>query len=543
MSQHLRFPAPFLAALLLLTAALPARADFLGKSAGDWLKELADKKPEVRRGAAFALGKCGLAGAVPKLVRALKDDDASVRDAAAYAIGEIAGRRQDGGGLWDEAGAPLRAMLKEEKDARARRSAACAIGRFGPAAAEARDELEQALGSPDAAVRQNAAWALGRLKDKAGTSGVDKLAQALRDDDASVRRDAAAALGEIGRPTAAGPAVRALVGCLVLEKAPEVRPVAVGSLVGLIGPDDKDVAGDLRGLLDDNDREVKRGTALALAKVGGAEAKPAVPILVELLGDDDATTRELAAAALGTAGEAAAEAVPALGKALSDRSPAVRRNAALALNHVGPEAGKVIRQLVRAMDKQEPKEVRQYAADALDKTDEAINDVVPELLAILKEDGDQLVRQRIVMALRHVRKFAGSDSARALEKVLDETGRNNRLVRYDAARVLAYVLRDEAPVKTVEILVEMLNTNGLLEYKGTDSTLSKGNESVRSGTGAKENLGGDGRFMAAQALGQIAATGKKKRPDALDALKAAAKSDDEVKKKVAADVLKEIGER
>lgn len=538
-----RVPAPLLAAVLLLGAVLPARAgtDFLGKSAARWEKELADPKPEVRRGAAFALGKCGAASAVPALVRALDDADAAVRDTAAYALGEIAAERKDRALLWRDAGGALRKVLAGDKDAKARRSAACAVGHFGPDAAEARAELEQALDDKEAPVRQNAAWALGRLKDKAGASGVDRLARALRDDDAVVRRDAAAALGEVGRPTAT-PALRALVECVGHEKEAGVRSVAVGSLVALVGPGDKQVAPELRELLKEEDREVRRGAAMALANVGGADAKAAVPVLLDALRDDDATARELAAAALGHAGEAAAEAVPALGKALSDRSPLVRRNAALALARVGLKAGEVVRALARALDAKEPPDVRLYAAEALGRVDNAVNEVVPELLAVLKDDRDPAVRQRVVMALAYVRPdFEKSGTAKQLEKVLDEAARDSLLVRYDAARVLGHVMQDKAPPKAVEVLVDMLNNPNLHEYKGTDPTLKKGDESVKGGTGVKENLGGDARHMAAKALAEIARAGKRK--DALDALKTAAESKDEVTKKVAADALKDIGRR
>ncbi len=534
---------PLLTATALLIAFRPAAgADFLGKPATAWLKELTDPNPpDVRRGAAFALGKCGSAAAVPELVRALREDsDAGVRDAAAFAIGELAAEHRDAA-LWRQAGGPLRKMLAEEKDARARRSAACAIGQFGPDAAEARDDLEKALGSPDAAVRQNAAWAIGRLKDKAGASGVARLARALQDEDPGVRRDAAAALGEVGRPTAT-PAVVPLVQCLTREKAAEVRPVLVGSLVALVGPQDKGVADDLRGLLKEEDREVRRGVALALAKVGGEPARAAVPVLVEALRDDDATARELAAAALANVGEAAGDAVPALGAALADRSPEVRRNAALALTHVGERAGEAIRPLVRALDRQEPLPVRRYAAEAISHAGEPVNTVLPQLLDVLGDEHEKpAVRQQLAMAMQHVKDLDKGDAARVMEKVLAETSRDARLVRYDGARVLAHVLEDAAPPKTVDVLAEMLDDSRILEYKGTDSTLNKGNESVKGGTGAEEKLGADARYMAAQGLADIARSGKRK--DALDALRRAADSADPVKKRVAAEALKSIGQR
>src|SRR5262249_19615942 len=55
------------------------------------LADLADKDPKVRRGAAEGLGKLGAAAreAVPALVKALKDPDEPVRDAAAAALQAI----------------------------------------------------------------------------------------------------------------------------------------------------------------------------------------------------------------------------------------------------------------------------------------------------------------------------------------------------------------------------------------------------------------------------------------------------------------------
>jgi HEAT repeat protein len=531
-----------LAAAVLLAAGTFVRADnaFLGKTSAAWQRQLSDARPEVRRGAAFALGKCGSTSALPALVRALGDADATVREAAAYAVGEVAAQSKDPG-LWREASGALRKMLAEEPDGRARRSVAYAVGNFGPEAAEARPDLERALDHKDPLVRQNAAWALGRLKEAAARSGVERLAQALRDEDALVRRDAAAALGDIGRPTAT-PALRALIGCVGQEKEAAVRSVAIGSLVGLVGPGDAKVAPELRELLRGEDRDVRRGAALALANVGGAEARAAVGVLVDALRDDDPTARELAAAALANVGEAAGEAVPALGKALSeDRSPVVRRNAALALARVGSEAGTVVQPLVRALDAKEPADVRMFAAEALAHVGRAVDAVVPQLLAVLRDDRDAPVRQRVVMALAYVSDLRKSGVAKQLEQVLDEPNRGGPLVRYDAARVLGHRLFDEAPPKAVEVLAEMLNNTLLREYKGTDPTLRKGDESVKSGSGVKENLGGDARYMAAKALAEIARSGK--RSDALDVLRKAAQSKDEVTKKVAEDALKDIGKR
>jgi HEAT repeat protein len=92
--KRLRISFGLLAAGLAL-ACLPAEAraqEFLDKKMEDWAKDLGpDKSPLQRRSAAFALGKIGKAaeGTLGQLKDRLTDDVADVREAAAYAIGEI----------------------------------------------------------------------------------------------------------------------------------------------------------------------------------------------------------------------------------------------------------------------------------------------------------------------------------------------------------------------------------------------------------------------------------------------------------------------
>ena len=335
--------------------------------------------------------------------------------------------------------------------------------------------------------------------------------------------------------------MRPLVDCLGHEKTAGVRVVVVRSLEELVGPKDKEVAADLTRFLKGPDRELRRSAALVLSKIGSAEAKDAVAVLVEALDDNDADVREQAAIGLAYLGEAAGDAVTKLGQALSDRSPEVRRNAALALMHVGKRSGEVIRPLLRALDSQEPAEVRQYAAEAISNAGEPVNTVLADLLPLIKDDKNTLVRQQLVMALQHVRELDKGAVAEVMAKVLDETGDEGRTVRYDAARVLAFRLQDRALPKAVSVLEAMLNDPNLRENKGVDPTLKTGDESGKGSTGGRQNLGGDARFMAAKALAEIARNGK--RDDALKVLRAAAESNDEIKKKVGADALKEIGKR
>ena len=97
-----------LAVVSIAVPSLHAQDDhFLGRPAAAWRQELADAKPAVRRGAAFALGRLGgeALGTLPDLTLCLqKDADASVRDMAAAALGDIVRDVPGSRAFWDETG-------------------------------------------------------------------------------------------------------------------------------------------------------------------------------------------------------------------------------------------------------------------------------------------------------------------------------------------------------------------------------------------------------------------------------------------------------
>ncbi len=137
---------------------------FLNRPMADWLNDLNDPNVDVRRGAAFALGKIGAQGDAAKVVdaltRRLSDprEDAVVKDFAASGLGDVmTALGPQSVAYWANTGPALQQALKDKAPA-VRRSAACGLGAFGEAAAPARDDLIAALGDSAAIVRQNAAW-------------------------------------------------------------------------------------------------------------------------------------------------------------------------------------------------------------------------------------------------------------------------------------------------------------------------------------------------------------------------------------------------
>jgi HEAT repeat protein len=499
--------------VLLITAGAASQAaaqarPFLNKSLGQWTKELSHGTGPERRSAAFALGKLGAdaAAAVPRLVLALDDADPTVVDAAAFALGEIGPAARD-------AVPSLVTILADPKaDPRVRRSAAFAIGGVKADSSFAVEALVRALAAGDPGLRQNAAWALGRLSPPNPKPVVQALQDSAGDPDALVRRDVAAALGSIGKE--ARPALSALTARLPQESDPEVRKAILSTLVNLVGPDDGSAAPPLRTCLKDPDPETSRLAAFALGNLGGSQAVPALPILRSALADPVLGVRRQAAAALANIGPEAAPAVPELCSALADGDAQVQSRSAIALAAIGPPAKDAVPHVTRLLRSKTP-EVRQYATEALARIATELEPAIDDLKRLLTEDPEILVRQRAVWVLGRVPNLESSGAAAALESVLSDKDPETALVRYEAARYLAHGLRDRTPDKAIDILVVMLGDTSIKIYTRTDAKVQSGAESGGS-TSIAPKIGGDGRTLPAQALGLIGP--KANRPDVVRAL-------------------------
>ncbi len=444
-------------------------------------------------------------------------------------------------------GPTLAQQALKDKAPNVRRSAAFALGSFGAAAAPAHDDLLTALNDDKASVRQNAAWALGKLGKEAGQEGVAQVRGLLKDDDPQVRRDALHALGDIGNPTA-HPAVSAMMTAAGKERNAVVRKAAVEALSKLVGPDDRADSRSLYPLLSDKDPETRYNAAIVLGTIGGPEALEALPVLVQALGDEDPHFQELAAAALGGLGKDGGPAVDALGRALTEaKAPEVRINAAISLSHIGPPAAKALPQILQAMQYSDAaadakyNKVRLYAAEALVNIKmPGVEPAIPGVLKILHSDPEPLVRQRCVWALFDVEDLDRYKVTPVLTRVLDETeGGQARLVRYDAARLMAARLHDNTPPKAADVLLDMLGNRTLVQFNGTDAKSNGvGSEGAGGKTSVNVDQGGDARWMAAEALGRMGRAAK--RQDVLKALEEAAQDKDAHLRDVATMALRSI---
>jgi HEAT repeat protein len=535
-------------ALLVLCALADGAArgqSFLGKRLQEWMAGLDNSDAAVRRSAAFALGKMGADGylAVSRLARRLgSDKDAGVREAAAAALGDVAAALRGGGrGLWDDAGPALQKALNDD-DPRVRRSAAYALGCFGPSAGGASAALKKALKDASPSVRRNAAWALGRLGTAADADAVADLCDLLADPTAAVRRDAAGALGTLGkRAGLAG--VKPLLRLAKDEKETVVLKTALDALAKLAGPEHRDGVSALNPLLANEDPEVAQAAAFVMGNVGGEPAVAALPVLRQALRDDDPLIQGLAAAALAGIGPEAEPAVLDLAAAISEgRDPVVRRNAAIALGHLKEKAKPAIPAIVKALRPPAPTEVRQYAAEALAHMRYPANEeAIPAALEAIRKDSDPTVRQRCVWALFALRDLERFGADKVLAEVLETKDEQGVMVRYDSARCLAFAMGPRAPARTADVLLHMLRNRDLLVYNRTDAKVEgSGSEATHGQSGVAQDLGGDARFMAAEALGWLKDSAAK-RKDVIDALKEATKDKDEKLREKAKQALKDLG--
>jgi HEAT repeat protein len=127
-----------------------------------------DKKPFVRKAAAYALGKFGRAEGTAALIAALKDKDLEVRGAAAVALGEY----RDASAI-----APLSAALADKSEF-VRAQAARALGTNGRAAAQSVPLLINLLTSDkDQNVKRHAATALGQIGERAALPALERAAR------------------------------------------------------------------------------------------------------------------------------------------------------------------------------------------------------------------------------------------------------------------------------------------------------------------------------------------------------------------------------
>src|SRR2546423_3678715 len=158
---------------LALAVAPPVRAQGAdptldGKPASAWLKDLAGQDDDAHEKAATVLATAGKS-AVPALIKALQNGrNATLRERAAEVLGLIG---EDAGGAVPEL---IKALKDKTNEVRA--AAATALGGIGPGAKAAVPELIKMLKNADDAQREHAAAGLGGI----GPDAKDAVPELIR---------------------------------------------------------------------------------------------------------------------------------------------------------------------------------------------------------------------------------------------------------------------------------------------------------------------------------------------------------------------------
>ncbi len=291
--------------------------------------------------AALALGEIGpkAKAAVPALGKLLTHKDPEVRMQVLMTLGQIGPAAKPLTGEIIE-------ILDSDEEASVRYAAAYALGMIGDSA-EATPALAKVLDSKDPFLRVASAWALLRLTK--GRTPVLRRAirivlDGLQSDNADVRVAAARALADPDVPQdVMVPAFRAAMQGLRANHPEKIMPIV--DALGTLGK--KVVPACIRAL--EQKRPLRFYALQVLIRVG-PDAAESIPVLVDTLNDDDAAMRREALYALGAIGPDSAKVTEKIVACLSDSDAEVRYAACYALGKIGPGASAALPTLAKLRD-------------------------------------------------------------------------------------------------------------------------------------------------------------------------------------------------
>ncbi len=340
----------------------------------------------------------------------------------------------------------------KQGDAKARRSAAFALGKMGRNSLKSIADMRAAFAKEkDAKVRDALLYALGEIcRETKGDAELESLfVNALKDTDPYVRRSAAFGLGCLARKSET---TRAALDRALSDDISIVRQNAIWALVQF---HDAALPSFAKGLRD-SESNVKRESANALLQVGdGDKVHDILKDLLPLCRDNDRETRRAALNVLVRIVDPGdKQAIPNLRWALDDRDPEIRRNAALALTNIGGAETAVALDALLETAKNDDLELRRQAVIAIRNIGPAAAPAVKSLIGILNDDEDHKTREHAALALGGIGK-ASEPAIPLLVKKIQDT-REDRNVRTECAMALARIGPVPAVVQHIPTLLEIL---------------------------------------------------------------------------------------
>lgn len=312
---------------------------FDGKTMYDWMNVLKkETDPGARIRAINALKFYGVEAreAVPLILKALHDSDASVRVNAVIALGLIGFDAKD---LAEGVNA-LKSMLNPREEGIVKYQAARALGRLGPDAAPAIPGLLLAIRSTvSSEIRQAAAYALGSAgwdsQRGPDSRAINALLAALQQDrSAEVRMEALFSIIVLGPPLqrVEKDAERRALEVHTRDKSKIVQIWARVALMRLdkVSPHHLE---PIAKLLKDPEMRVRMNAARAFA-IMGQDAKANVRDLVYALDDKELDVLIWVCIALGQMRDGGQEALPKLEGLAEHQDPRVKQAASEAIGNI-----------------------------------------------------------------------------------------------------------------------------------------------------------------------------------------------------------------
>ncbi|NEO08675.1 HEAT repeat domain-containing protein [Moorena sp. SIO3I8] len=353
------------------------------------LARLKDENSDVRREAAYALGKFGNSSetVINALITRLEDENSSVRRRAANALGRF-------GNSSETVVSRLLALLQDE-NSDVRGMAAFALRILDKSLETLVSALLPLLQDENSNVRGEAAFALGNLGNSSETV-VSPLLALLQDPDYHVRIEAARALGNLGNSseTVVSPLL-----ALLQDQNSNVRGWTASAL-GNLGNSSETVVNALLALIQHPDYHVRGEAARALGKLGNS-SETIVSVLLPQLQDSNDHVRWLTVVGLGELGNSSEPVINALVGRLQDPDSAVRWWTAEALGNLGNSSETVVNALIARLQDQHSN-VRRRAAQALCKLAETSNHILPTIMEWIEQHQDSDYVGRSIDALRYL---------------------------------------------------------------------------------------------------------------------------------------------
>ena len=402
-----------IALLIGMTGIAVAQEEYASQPVDVYVEQLQSDDAEVRRRAAYILGRMNAPAdiAVPVLAEALSDGQMETRWYAMDALGRF------GTDAAPAVPAIIKSLESKLNDATVRRRAATALANIGPDAKAAVPILKEALNSDDALYRIAAADALWRIEND--PQAFTLLSEQLQADDPVTAFAAAIALGDLPlgeMPRANEELLPPLVSALD-HPDEDVRQATVDALVK-VGPPAIEPLSKL--LEEDHKSETLRAAAVALGMIIDR-------LRVRKLHDEEIAEADFAAAA----GPLIRTAFPALAKEFNSDDPQLRSACQLALAKGGSVASF---QLLRILTTEDPDE-REAAAQALARLEDYLprqrpfpphlervhNRIIDPLVAAMASEDPQVRRASVRLFVALEVGPAGAAAEPHLRKAL-ETG-------------------------------------------------------------------------------------------------------------------------